>query len=87
MSIENDITQMFHVRLRQLLDDSGDTAHRAGIDDDDISKILITGLLAEVVIGSLTLQMDETNFLRICRSAYQQMVKMLAKQEQREQEN
>lgn len=72
-----DMSQMFTNRLRQLMSDCGDTASRGGLDDEDVGKLLVTGLLAEVVIGTLHLEMDEQDYMAICLKARRELVKML----------
>jgi hypothetical protein len=72
-----DMSQMFSDRLRQVMSDCGDTAQRGGLDDEDVGKILITGLLVEVVMGTMHLEMDEKDYLAICLKARRELVKML----------
>jgi hypothetical protein len=75
----NDMSTLFHERLRVLLADCGDTASRGGLDDEDVSKVLITGLLAEVVIGTLQIGFDEADFVRICLKARREMIALMEK--------
>jgi hypothetical protein len=64
-----DINLLFGDRLTRLLADCADTARLAGLEDKVIRKILITGLLYEVIKGAYAMGLDEDDYLQLCLTA------------------
>ena len=73
----NDMSKLTGDRLRRVIADCGDTAARAGLDDDTVSKIIVTGLLVEVISGALSMGLGRVDYLRICLLAYDELVATL----------
>jgi hypothetical protein len=75
--VVDDMSNLTNDRLRRVIADCGDTAHRAGLDDDTVGKIIIASLLLEVITGTLSMGMDRTHYLSICMLAYDELISTL----------
>jgi hypothetical protein len=74
-----DMDRLFGSRLARLIEDWADTAKHADVEDKAIVKILVTGLLYEVIQGTTALGMDETDYVQFCVAARRAMARAVAK--------
>ena len=72
--VVDDMSKLFEGRLQRLIANCGDTMARAGLDDDTVSKILITSLLCEIVTGTLSMGLDRSQYLAVCALAHDQLL-------------
>jgi hypothetical protein len=69
----NDMHAHLGRKLKLVLRDVIDTCERVDIDEDIILKIIMAGLMTELMKGAATLGMDEKQFVHMCRIAYREI--------------
>ena len=67
-----DLQEHFADQLRALLQDSADTMHRGGIEDEDTALLLMTALYRELCGAAWSLKLPEEIFLSACSQAYRE---------------
>jgi hypothetical protein len=67
----DDMLKLFCDRLLQLLQDHADLCDRADIEHPVTVRLLMTGLLGELTLAALAVQMTEDEFAALCRNSHQ----------------
>jgi hypothetical protein len=73
----NDMHAHLGKKLKTVLRDIIDTCERVDIEEDTILKIIMAGLMTELMKGAATLGMDEKQFVHMCRIAYREIYSQL----------
>jgi hypothetical protein len=82
--IIKDMSKHFDNRLRKLIADTADICEIAGVNDKNVLKIVFTGLMYELVLASVVLNLDERDFGGLCQMAYREALPDVKKWLERE---
>jgi hypothetical protein len=75
--IEKDLVRHFYNRLRQLIVDTGNVMEAADLDDQEIMRLILIGLMHEVMSGFISLGLDELEILKLTSKSYHEVWRAL----------
>jgi hypothetical protein len=80
--IEHDLAGNFNTRLRKLIVDTGTVMEIADINDTDVTKLILTGLMYEIMCGFISLGLDELEILKLTSKSYHEVWRELRRTEE-----
>jgi hypothetical protein len=75
--LNKDLAGHFAKRLRQLIYDTGSVMDAADIDEQEITRLILIGLMHEVMSGFISLGLDELEILRLTSKSYHEVWRAL----------
>ncbi len=80
--INQDLAVHFNKRLRQLIHDTGSVMDAADIDEQEITRLILIGLMHEIMCGMISLQLDEIEILKLTSKSYHEVWRALRRTEE-----
>src|SRR4249920_3830681 len=71
--IISDMMRHLTRKLHQIISDIADTCDTGGISDDYSCKLVMSCLMLELIKGAAYLELNETQFIHMCRVAYREI--------------
>jgi hypothetical protein len=75
----SDLMRHMTAKLRQVIIDIADTSDVGGISDDYTVKLIMSCLMLELIKGAAYLELNQTQFIAMCRIAYREIYKNVVK--------
>lgn len=72
--IINDLSDHFETKLRRLVRDTADICNIADIKKVDTLKLIVAGLMTEIMYAIAVMHLSEEEYLKMCSMAYKTLI-------------
>jgi hypothetical protein len=71
----SDLMKHLTLKFKRVITDVSETCDIGGVPDEYTCKLIMSCLMLELIKGAAYLELNETDFIRMCRVAYREIYK------------